>query len=72
MSKYFDKNFNREIGRDISGTEIYQPNIDDAFINLIFSNINSGNIGYLYEKITPDIKLNFTDENNLIKMTSHF
>jgi len=64
MSKYFDKNFSREIGKDISGTEIYQPNIDDAFINLIFSNITSGNIGYLYEKINSDIKLNFTDENN--------
>jgi ankyrin repeat protein len=64
MSKYFDKNFTRDIGRNISGVEIFQPNIDEEFIKLIFANIISGNVSYLFEKISPDINLNFTDENN--------
>jgi hypothetical protein len=60
MSKYTDRN----IGKDISGTEIFLPNIDDNYVKEIFSNILSGNTSYLFDKITPDINLNFTDENN--------
>jgi hypothetical protein len=60
MSKYFDKKF----VQDISGTEKFLPNIDDDTVKLIFSNIISGNTTYLFDRITPDINLNFTDENN--------
>jgi ankyrin repeat protein len=60
MSKYTDRN----IGKDISGTEIFLPNIDDNYVKEIFSNILSGNTSFLFERITPDINLNFTDENN--------
>ena len=62
MSNYFDKNFNKNISRDISGTEIFQSNVDDETIKSIFANI--ANTTYLFDKITPDINLNFTDENN--------
>jgi len=65
MSKYFDKNFSKDIGRDMRGAEIFQPNIDDNTSNLILINIKSGDsIKVLFQLITPEIKLNFIDENN--------
>jgi len=65
MSKYFDKNFSKDIRRDMSGAEIFQPNIDENTLNLILTNIKSGDgIKILFKLITPDIKLNFVDENN--------
>jgi hypothetical protein len=59
MSKYFDKKFISDIGY-----KIIKPSLDDEFKNFIFSNISSGNYNILFDKITSDVYLNFTDTDN--------
>lgn len=59
MSKYFDKKFVSDIGQ-----KIIKPNIDEETKNFIISNLVAGNFNLIFDKITPDMSLSFTDSEN--------
>jgi hypothetical protein len=59
MSKYFEKKFVSDIGH-----KIIKPNIDEETKNFIISNLVAGNFNIIFDKITPDMSLSFTDNEN--------
>jgi len=63
MSKQFEKNTINYSNFSNPGTKSYAPTISEELKSFIFSNIGS-NYQILYDKITPDIKLTFTDSDN--------
>jgi ankyrin repeat protein len=63
MSKYLEKSTINYSNFSNPGTKSYAPTINDELKSFIFSNIGS-NYQILYDKITPDVKLTFTDSEN--------
>jgi len=63
MSKYLEKSTINYSNFSNQGTKSYAPIINEELKSFIFSNIST-NYQILYDKITPDIKLTFTDSDN--------
>jgi len=63
MSKYLEKSTINYSNFSNPGTKSYAPTINEELKSFIFSNIGS-NYQILYDKITPDVKLTFTDSEN--------
>ena len=63
MSKYLEKSTINYSNFSNQGTKSYAPIISEELKSFIFSNIST-NYQILYDKITPDIKLTFTDSDN--------
>jgi len=63
MSKYLEKSTINYSNFSNPGTKSYAPTISEELKSFIFSNIGS-NYQILYDKITPDVKLTFTDSEN--------
>ena len=63
MSKYLEKSTINYSNFSNPGTKSYAPTISEELKSFIFSNIGS-NYQILYDKITPDVKLTFTDSDN--------
>jgi ankyrin repeat protein len=63
MSKYLEKSTINYSNFSNPGTKSYMPTISEELKSFIFSNIGS-NYQILYDKITSDVKLTFTDSEN--------
>ena len=63
MSKYLEKSTINYSNFSNPGTKSYAPTISEELKSFIFSNIGS-NYQILYDKITSDVKLTFTDSEN--------
>jgi len=63
MSKYLEKSTINYSNFSNQGTKSYAPIINEELKSFIFSNIST-NYQILYDKITTDIKLTFTDSDN--------